>query len=223
MRSRGALSRMRPGLVNARIEGRWRSHQRLERHGPGHIRQFRHAQPAGHRQRTHGRHRLGPVEQRQPLFSSQRQRLQACPPQRFAPGQPLAFVERLTLANNHERQVSQRSQIAARTNRPLFRNHRMHTRIQLRDQQFHQIGPASAESLGQHIGAQQQHGARLAFGKWMAHPARMAAHQVGLQLRQAAVGNAHIRQLSKPRVDPVNRLPLGQYPFDQFPAGQDTL
>ena len=94
----------------------------------------------------------------------------------------------------------------------------MHSGVDQRHQQLHQRRTAAAEALGQHIGPQQQHGPRLALAERLAHPAGVAAHQVGLQLRQASRGNPHIRQLAEAGVDPVDRLPRSQYLFYQGAA-----
>ena len=198
---------MRPGQVNARIEGGGRAHQRLQRDRSGQIGNLRHAQAARHRQPAHSGHRLGAVQQRQALLGRQNQRLQARPAQRLASGHPLAFVKRLALADHHQRQMSQRRQIPARAHRTLLRNHRMHPGIEQRHQQLHQRRTAAAEAFGQYIGAQQQHGPRLGLGERLAHSAGVAAHQIALQLRQTLRRNAHIRQLAKAGIDPIDLLP----------------
>ena len=180
VRRRRNLACMWPGLVNPRVESSRRAHQRLQRHRPRQIRQLRHAQPSRHGQRAHGGHSLRPVQQRQTLLGRQCQRLHSSPPQRLAAGHPFAFQKRLALPDRHQRQVSQRRQVPARTHRTLFRNHRMHPGVEQRNQQFHQRGPAAAKPLGQHVGAQQQHGPRLRLRERLPHPSRVAAHKVGL-------------------------------------------
>ena len=95
----------------------------------------------------------------------------------------------------------------------------MHAGIEQRHQQLHQRRTAAAEALGQHIGAQQQHGARLGLGERLAHSAGVAAHQVSLQLRQTFRRNAHVRQLAEAGVDPVDLLPGRHNLFNQLPTG----
>ena len=95
----------------------------------------------------------------------------------------------------------------------------MHAGIEHGHEQFDQLRTASAEALGQYIGAQQQHGARLALRERLTDPARMAAHQVHLQLRQLLRRNAHVRQLAEASIDAVDRLAGGQNPLDQVAAG----
>jgi hypothetical protein len=81
--------------------------------------------------------------------------------QRLAAVDPLAPVKRLAFADEHQRQVGQGRQISACAHRSLLRDYRMDTRIDQGHEQIHELWPAPAETLGQHIGAQQQHGARL--------------------------------------------------------------
>ena len=85
----------------------------------------------------------------------------------------------------------------------------MHSGIEQRHQQLNQSRTAAAEALGQHIGAQQQHRTRLGLAQWLAHPSGVAAHQIGLQLRQLVARNPHLRQLAEAGVDPIDRLPGG--------------
>jgi hypothetical protein len=56
----------------------------------------------------------------------------------------------------------------------------------------------------------------------LAHPAGVAAHQVGLQLRQLVRRNPHLRELAEAGVDSVNRLPGRQNLFNQRPAFSDA-
>ena len=94
----------------------------------------------------------------------------------------------------------------------------MHAGIEHRHQQIDQLRPIAAESLREHVGAQQQHGARLGLRQRIAHSGRMTPHQVGLQLRQALVWNANIRQLAEARVHAVYSLACIEDFFDGCPA-----
>ena len=94
----------------------------------------------------------------------------------------------------------------------------MHSGVKQSHQQLHQRRTAAAEAPGQHIGAQQQHGAGFSLRERLPHPAGVAMHQVGLQLRQLFRRNAHIRQLAEAGVHPINRLPGGQNLLNQGAA-----
>ena len=90
--------------------------------------------------------------------------------------------------------------------------------IQKRNEQIHQLSPATAEP----IGPQQQHGPRLTFRKRLADSPCVAAHQVGLQLCQAAIGNADVGELAKSGVHAVNRLSSGQNALNELAASGDA-
>ena len=122
------LPGMRPGLVNARDRrppGVPISASR--RHGAGQIGQLRHAPRRAPRPVPPTAVMAWvPFSSARPFLGCQSDGLQPGAPQRLAARHPLALVEGLALADDHQRQVSQRSQIAAGAHRPFFRNHRMH-------------------------------------------------------------------------------------------------
>ena len=62
------LACVRPGLVDARIEGRRRARQRLQAHRARQIGQLCHPPRARHGQSAHRGHRLRSVQQCEPLF-----------------------------------------------------------------------------------------------------------------------------------------------------------
>ncbi len=190
--SRVNLPFVRPCQMNSRIKCRWRTHQSLQRHCARQVAEPHHAARSRRRKRAHCGHRLRAVQERQSLLRSQRQWLKPRPPQRFSTRQPRALIERLPLTDHNERQMRQRRQIAARSHRSLFRNHRVNARVEKRNQQLQQLRPHPAESLCKHIRAQQQHRSRFRFRQRLANPARMTAHKVDLQLGQPLRRNAHI-------------------------------
>ena len=192
MARRGNLSRMRPRCVNALVECSRRAHQRFERHGARQIGKPHQSPGARHCQRAHGRHCLRAVQQSQAFFGGKLEWLQAGPLQRFTAGNSLALIERFALADNDQREVRQRSQIAARTHASLLRNHGAHAGVEHRHQKFRNSNAAAACALGEHVGSQQQHGPRFRNGKRRTDSAGVTAHQVGLQFSQLLVGNAHI-------------------------------
>ena len=127
MAADGNLSGMRPRLVNARIKGRGRAHQRLQRHGSSNIGQLRHTPCARHRQCATAVMACVPLSSARPSLAAS---CTGCNRHAAALRRPhaLALVERFALADDHERQMGQRRQIAAGADRALLRNHRMHAR-----------------------------------------------------------------------------------------------
>jgi hypothetical protein len=74
------------------------------------------------------------------------------PPARPAPGRP-----HLTLADERERAVGQRSQVAAGAERPVLTHHRRDAGAEHGQLQVHQLGASARVAHGQAAGPQQQH------------------------------------------------------------------
>jgi hypothetical protein len=72
------------------------------------------------------------------------------------------------------------------------------------DERLDDEGPRAAVAEREHVGAQQQHGARLFFRQRGADAARVAAHEVQLQLAQLGRADADVGQLAEARVDAVD-------------------
>ena len=149
---------------------------------------------AAQQQRADAGHELGAVVQRQPLLGLQPQGLQPRPPQRLAPGQDLAAHLRLPFAHQHQRQVRQRRQVAGRAHGALLGDHGVDAVVQQVQQPLHDHRAHAGKALGQHVGAQQGHGARLRPRQGRAHAARVAADEVDLQLLQPVGGDGRLRQ-----------------------------
>ena len=160
----GDLPRVRPRLMDPPVERGRRALERLQRHRPGDIEEPRHAMGPQQRQPAGGHHRLGAVQQRQTLLRLQYQGLQASLPQGHQRRHTLLAEENLTLANQRQRQVRQRSKVAARPHRPARRDHGMDAMVEHCHQQLGHLRTRAAVALGQHIRAQQQHGPRLGLG-----------------------------------------------------------
>ena len=89
----------------------------------------------------------------------------------------------------------------------------MHAAVEQADEQLNQLVADAAQSFGENVGAQQQHGADLRLFQRLAQPAGVAAHQVALQLLQVSGADAHIGQFAEAGVDAVGG----------FVAGDDAL
>ncbi len=179
---------------------------RVERHGTGDIGELHETAGAGHCQAADRGHGLGAVEQSQAFFGRQWQRRKAGALQGLGARNAFAAMEGLAFTDDNEGQMSQRGEVSACAYRALLRNDGVHAGIEHGYQQIDQLRPITAESLGEHVGAQQQHGARLGFREGISHAGGMAAHEVGLQLRQAVVRNADVGELSEAGVHAIYGL-----------------
>src|SRR5262245_376310 len=109
------LSAMRTCLMDPRIERYGRTLQRFERHRSrqvGHIEKLSGALPTD---QSRCQRRLRSVHKSKTFLCSELQRCDADGLERFPAGDPGRFAEDFAFADQHERQMSQRSKITART------------------------------------------------------------------------------------------------------------
>ena len=104
--------------MESRIKRSGRTKQRINRHGGGDLSGSVESLGVRHREGTDRRHQMRAVEQRQPLFRAERNGSNADRAKRVRPRQANATRRnRLPLTNQHEREMRERSEIAAGTNR----------------------------------------------------------------------------------------------------------
>ena len=148
-----------------------------------------------------------PFNSARPSFAVKLQRLQSGPRKRLSAGDPLATIERFAFANNHQRQMRQRRQIATRSHGTLFRDHRMHPGIQHSQPAIPAVPARTPLNPFASTFARSSNIARAsASASGSPHPARMATYQVDLQLRKFVARNPHIRQLPEPGVHSIHRF-----------------
>src|SRR5437868_1343816 len=87
-------------------------------------------------ERADGCHRLCPVEKRETFFHFQRDGLDVGELQGFTARHPLTFVKGFAFADDRERQMSERREVAARSDRTFFGNDRMNSALKHRNQSF---------------------------------------------------------------------------------------
>ena len=81
---------------------------------------------------------------------------------------------------------------------------RRHPRVEQRQQRLKRGQPNPRTPFGQHVGAQRHHRAGFGHRQRFTHSGRVTAQQIELQCRQLVVGNAHLRQRPKTRVDAIH-------------------
>ena len=131
IRGRPKLTRVRTSLMDAFVERHVRASQGVERERADHVRRIGQDFSRQQRQDSHRQHRLRAVDQGDGLLGLKHQRLDLSAPHGVGGGNALAlFVQALALADQRQRQVRQRSQIATGSNAALRRHHRGHAAIQ---------------------------------------------------------------------------------------------
>jgi hypothetical protein len=182
-RGRGLdLPRLAPQRVDARVKRRVGTTRGIDAHGAGG--QAGAQQVLRLEQPDNGQCRgdLRAVQQRQSFLRPQRHGGKADTLQRLRASDNGTIRQRLTLANQHQRHMGQRRQIARGTDRALGGDRRQHIGIQQRQQRFHHHGPhgGSAARQGECLQRQDQPHHRRRHES--ADAGGMAAQQVELQL-----------------------------------------
>ena len=166
-----------------------RAAQRVDRQRRGDVGRARELFGAGQRQRQHRRRRLRAVDQREPFLGAEADRRQPGAPQRLGarrstePQSTLSSQrsclffrdlrdlcgfclrrrrQHLALADQHERQMRERREVAARADRAARRHARVDAAVQQRDQRLERLDADAGEPFRQHVGAQRHrraHGA----------------------------------------------------------------
>ena len=77
--------------------------------------------------------------------------------------------------------------------------------VQHRDDELRKGGPHAARTPHQHVGTQQHHRPHGFLGQGIAHPGRMAADQVELQLAGTLGRDPDVREFPEPGRHPVHR------------------
>ena len=227
-RRRGDLAGLAAHRLDLRRERAVRAEQPLERHRAGEVGERREPLGAEHGERPHRRHRLRSVHQREPFLRLQHRRRQPDPAQRLAGGDALGGGvgrghERLSLADEEQREVGERSEIARRSDGAALGHDRHDAAIEQREQEIQRLLADARDSLREHVRAEQHQGARLDERERRAHARRVREDEVSLQPLEVGAIDAHLRERPEPGVDPVVRLAVLEPSFDERPRPPHPL
>ena len=135
---------MGPQRLHPLVVGPVVTEQRLDRQCAGDIGGLHQQLRVMHREREHRLHRLGPVDQRQPLLGRELQRLDPVLGQhlRGRPAlRPVARPAQPSFADQRLRQVRELGEVAGGADRPLSGNDREQAEVQELEQPLRQVGP----------------------------------------------------------------------------------
>ena len=141
--------------------------------------------------------RLRAVDERDALLRREHDRLGADLPQHFCAGSSRSPVQQRSFADQREREMRERREVAARADASLLRDRRVQIGVQHLEQQIDELRTRTGVTLGDHVGAQQHHRAHLALGKAIPDAGRVAPHEIHLQLGQPVARNGDIGQLAE--------------------------
>ena len=158
------------------------------------------------RDRGHCRHELGPVDQRQAFLRAQADRLEPGRRKRLAARSKRALEPGMPFSDQRQRQMSQRSEVAARTDRATRRDPRQDAAVEALDQQLDRLDPRAREPLRERVRPQQHRRAHDRRRVWLADTARVAAQQSQLELVDLVGGDGLGDEATEARVDAVRVL-----------------
>ena len=98
-------------------------------------------------ERRHRRHELGAVDERKPFLRLQSDRREPGRRERVCPAGASAVHERLALADEGQRQVRERREVAARPHRPTRRDEGDDAGVQYPEQEVDGLDPGTGVSL----------------------------------------------------------------------------
>ena len=99
-----------------------------------------------------------------------------------AAGEPLAVEPGLPLADERQREMRERREVAARADRAAARHDRQHAAVEALEQQLDELGPRAGAALGERVRAQQHRRADDLVRIRLADPAGVAAQEAELEL-----------------------------------------
>ena len=234
------LARLSAERVNARIERTVAAARGVDGQRANDQRRLEHRLEGEERvQRERGR-RLRAVDEREAFLGAERERRDAGRKQRFAGGPTGAVDDELALADQRERHVRERREVAGCTDRPLLGHVRNQSRVVHGDQRIDD-GLAHARGAARERGGlQREHQAHDRSRQRRADAGRMRAHEVELQRGHVGVADARAREPAEAGVETVhglaaheralhdvgagaNRGSRGRVERQRYPAGVDRL
>jgi hypothetical protein len=179
-----------------------------EREGAGDVGDLRETPGPDEAERADRGHELRAVDQRQALLRLELERLQPGARERLRPGEALALHPRLSLADEGQREVRERSEVAARADGAAARDVRQDTLVQAAEQELDRLYARARVALGERVRAEQHRRAHDFVRVGLADAARVAAQQAELELARQLGRDRLGDEAAEAGVDAVRVLAL---------------
>ena len=196
--------------VDLRQEARARAVERLDGHRAGDVGRDLEPARAHEAERADGCHELRAVDERQPLLRAKLQRLETDGGERFAAGQQPPFDPRIAFADEGQREVRERCQVAARAHGATARHDREHAAVEALDQQLHDLHAGSGIALRERVCPEQHRRAHDLRRIRLPDAAGVAAQEAELELLRLLCGDGLRDEPPEARVDAVRVLALAE-------------
>ena len=209
--------------MDARIEGGVGAAQGVGRGGADQVGEAHEAPRFEGGEREQRGHRLRAVDQRQAFLGLQDEGREAGAREPFGARHLDAAGAHPSLAEERQRQVGERGEVAARPHRAAARHDRQHLLVEQREQGLDHLRPHARVAAGQGVGAQQEHAAHRGVAQRLPHSGGVREEEPLLEECQLVVGDAHPRQVAEAGVDAVDRLAARDRPLDRGAPGRHPL
>ena len=205
---------MRAGELVRRAERDVRAQERLDGHRPDRARRSDEPVGVGQQKRAQRRHQLGPVEEREPLLRAESHRLQPRLPERDERRDVLPAQLHVAAADERQRQVGQRRQVAGCADRPLRRDDRVDPQPEEVQEPVHDRGPAPAMTERERVRPEEQHRPDDLLRQVVPDAHRVADQEVLLEPRSVDRVDRPVGERPEPGRDPVDDGAVGDEPLD---------
>ncbi len=218
LRARETAHAMDPLVVGGHV----RVHD-LEGHRDGDVGVAEPPQGVDDLDRAHAGDAVAAVDRRETVARLEPLDRDPGPLQRGRDGQPLALVERLALADQDERELRHRGEVAAGADRSLLAHHGRDAAIEQLAHRLDEDRPDAGVPLAQDRDPRQNRGARIGDRERIAVSGRVAVDDVALELLRLLRSEDRLGQLADPGRDAVHHRALADLPLDELAAVRDAL
>ena len=189
--------------MDARIERRVAAGQTIDSQCADHDRSIEQRfgrEQAIERQRET---QLRPVDERETFLRLQRDRFEPGGAADFGAFEAASVLSGFAFADQAQRQVCERGEIAGRADGAAARDHREHVVVEQREQRVDQFGAYAGDAGREAVRLEQQHAAHERRCERLADAARVTAHEIELQLPDLIRGDALVRECAEAGGDAV--------------------
>ncbi len=162
-----------------------------------------------------GEHGLGAVDEADAFFGVKIDGVDTGALQGFGAGENFAIEFRLAFADQDQRHVGERRQIAARAHAALRRNHGRDAAIEKIAEALGYQGTDAGVAFGKHVGADQHHGAHNLARERLADAHAVRADDIALELVELVARDAHIGEQPHAGIDRINGIVAGGEAIDE--------
>ena len=196
--------------MDARIERHAAAERRVHRHRAADDRTGEQVLRREQRHERERRRHLRAIQERQPLLRPEHERLDAGGFQRDRAIVFLAADAHAPFADQCERKMRERREIARSADRALAGHDRMDPRIDEREQLLDDDGAHTGVTAREARRLQHEDQAHGRVRERRADARSMRAHQIELQRRELVVRNPCLRELAEAGIDAIERFAAGE-------------